>query len=362
MLDIALAVAVLLGGGVDILTDPQRQGTVAVAASAVAAMSAATIWRRRTPLLFVAAVMVLVLVLRTTVPNITDLNFLPIFVLLAPAYTVAAHDTKVRSALGLAICLTTFVVLSVVGSGRGTWYFAAGMGSAAWAIGRAVRAQRILAAELVQRSERLVNETVEREALAVAQERTRIANELNRDVADTLSSLIVQSRSAQRLLELDWGAADQAMEGIESTARLALAEVRQILGTLRRMEDDHLLSPLPGIRQLPALIARRAGQPDQVHLEISGEAGPVAASVDMAVFRLVEESLTHVSRSNGPVEVAVRYTAEFVELDIAAPVTPSEDWPTAAMRERVALCQGTLTRETGKICVRLPRTLEGSLT
>jgi signal transduction histidine kinase len=363
-----LAAAVLAGGASDVFGDPQRRGPWLVAAVAVAGMGAATLWRRQAPLAFTLAIMALIMVLRTTVPNITDLNFLPIFMLLVPPYTVAAHEDRVRSGIGLAACLATYVAISAIGSGRGTWYFAAGMGSAAWAIGRAVRARRLLAAQLQRRNERLTLERADREALALAQERTRIANELNQVVADCLCAAIAASENAQRLLGIDPAGADKAMESVENTARITLSEVRRILGALRRNEEDRLLSPQPGIGELHSAIDVARGRLPGLDLHVEGVPGAVPASLDLAVYRLVQDALGSVAvPSDDPIDIAVRYADDVVELEIAAPAGSALAWPTPAMGERVALCRGTIDVARPSLAqvamvVRMPRVFDEDLT
>ena len=241
--DITLTVAVLAGGLFDVLTDQKREGSLVVAVAAIAGMAVANMWRRRFPLAFTISVMVMVLVLRTTIPNITDLSFVPIFVLVAPPYTVAAYDNRIRSAMGLVVCCATYITMSAIGSGQGTWYFAIGVGCAAWAIGRAVGTRRQLAAELNGKAQRIAQEQEELEALAVAEERTRVASELHRVIAESLSALILQSQIVQQLLGGDPQKTDDTLADIERTARVTLTEVRHILGALRKSDAGPLLEP-----------------------------------------------------------------------------------------------------------------------
>lgn len=250
--DAALTVAVVAGGVLDVLTDDKRQGSLVVAVTAIAGMAAANMMRRRFPLAYTIWVMAIVVVLRTTVPNITDLSFVPIFVLAAPPYTVAAYDQRLQSAVGLAVCCATYITMSAIGSGRGTWYFAVGVGCAAWAIGRAVGARRQLAAQLRIKAERIAQAQDEKEALAVAEERARIAEELHQVIAESLSGLIVQSQTAQQLLGRDPLRSDDTMADIERSARTALADVRHILGALRKTDAAPLLTPQPRITLDPS--------------------------------------------------------------------------------------------------------------
>lgn len=50
-----------------------------------------------------------------------------------------------------------------------------------------------------------------------------------------------------------------------------------------------------------------------------------------------------------------------VELDVSAHSAPAASWPTLAMREPVALCDGELEADEGRLRVRFPRAFEAVL-
>ena len=64
-----------------------------------------------------------------------------------------------------------------------------------FAVGRALRGGRALAAELVRGNRRLAAEREHRARLAVADERTRIARELHVVVASSVSEMVVAASS-----------------------------------------------------------------------------------------------------------------------------------------------------------------------
>ena len=166
--------------------------------------------------------------------------------------------------LGLGICVTAIAAANLLEPGlssASSWVFSLGASTVpSWVTGRILRARRTLAAELRRTNERIVAEQHGREMLAIAEQRTRIARELQALVANSVSAMIVQTQAAQRLLVEVPGDADAAMAIIEDTGRQALAEMRRILGVLRRADDKPDLSPAPGVGQIPALVerARRA--------------------------------------------------------------------------------------------------------
>jgi signal transduction histidine kinase len=86
-----------------------------------------------------------------------------------------------------------------------------------------------------------------------------------------------------------------------------------------------------------------------VNLLVDGEPRPLAAGVDLAAYRIVQEALTN-TRKHGratQAEVALRYTPSAVEVEIidngtATGVHANGGHGLVGMRERVALYEGTL--------------------
>ena len=145
----------------------------------------------------------------------------------------------------------------------------------------------------------IASEREDRERLAVVDERTRIARELQAAVAHTLSTMVVQSEDAERLLDTDRAQADAAMAMIERTGRQALDEMRRILGVLRDPEQEVDLVPQPAVGQLYELIEAARATGRRVELHIEGAPRPLSASVDLAVYRIVQEALASTSAAAG---------------------------------------------------------------
>jgi signal transduction histidine kinase len=230
-----------------------------------------------------------------------------------------------------------------------------------------LRSRRDLAAELRRTSEQIAAERDARAQLAVADQRSRIATELQALVAADVSEMIVHTQNAQWMLQDHPAEADTAMAQVEVTGRHALAEMRRILGVLRHPDQEAELTPQPGIGQIPALIeqARQSRRP--ISLTVTGDPGPVPASVDLAVYRITEDALNGVSGDDTPVGLALSYTRAHVELCITARVRDDTAWPTASMRDRVALSQGdvdldTVAGDRSRLIVTLPRVFEAAHT
>ena len=357
---VALEIGVVAGG--------HRHGPLGLNMLVVAAIALAAIWRRRSPVGFLLVVAALAAVMNASLTPLDHSPLLAAYVLLVPAYTVAAWQARRQAVLGLAFLLASAAFSELVAQHQpvGNLVGAGFTMSAAWAAGRAIRARRSLASELQTTSARLAAEHEDRAQLAIAGERSRIASELHALVARRVAAMVVQAEGARSMLVHDQARADAAMGVIEDTGRRTLADMRRILGVLRHNGSRGELEPQPGVAQVYTLIqrARERGQP--VELSVDGEPGTLPAGVDLGVYRILEDALESARRQPEPtVGVALRFRAEDLELRVTARCEGPNGWPTDAMRERVALCDGALDDEGldgdgWHFIARMPRGMQGA--
>ena len=212
-----------------------------------------------------------------------------------------------------------------------------------WLFGRSVRAR-------AQRVAMLQREALQRERVAVGEERARIARELHDVVAHSVGAMVAQAQGGRRVLDRDPERTRAALVTIEETGRTALDEMRRSLGALRRPDGAAPLTPQPGMERLGVLIeeARRSGL--TVEHICEGRPEPLPAGVDLSAYRIVQEALTNTLKHAGPVHarVAVRYSGGTLELEISddgtatAAATAGDGHGLVGMRERVALYGGAL--------------------
>jgi signal transduction histidine kinase len=131
-----------------------------------------------------------------------------------------------------------------------------------------------------------------------------------------------------------------------------MAEMRRALGILRDTEQaGAALAPLPGLDRLPALLdqVRAAGLPVDVRVE--GTPQSLATSIDLSLYRIVQEALTNALKHARAThaEVVVCYAAHDVTLEVtddgrgsSPPTGRSGGAGTIGMEERVALFGGEL--------------------
>ena len=98
-----------------------------------------------------------------------------------------------------------------------------------------------------------------------------------------------------------------------------MAEMRRLLGMLRRSDDELALAPQPSLRHLDDLVeqVREAGLP--VDLRVEGEPRPLAPGIDLSAYRIVQEALTNALKHAGPARarVTVRYGDSELDIEIA---------------------------------------------
>ncbi|KOT92918.1 MULTISPECIES: sensor histidine kinase [Streptomyces] len=182
---------------------------------------------------------------------------------------------------------------------------------------------------------------------AVTAERARMARELHDMVANHLSAIAIHSTAALSLDDAD--TTRQALGVIRENSVAGLAEMRRLIGILRDDGGDAEPAAAPTLDGLGALVdGARANGLDVVLDADPGENLP--APVELAAYRIVQESLTNALKhaSQGTVRVRldrhegslrIRVTSPCGERD--APRAPGSGAGLVGMRERAALLHGT---------------------
>lgn len=146
---------------------------------------------------------------------------------------------------------------------------------------------------------------------------------------------------------------------MEQTGRDALAEIRLLLGVLRREDDELALAPQPTLAHIADLVrrARAAGLP--VDLHVVGTPAPLSAGADLTAYRVVQEALAGAVRAGAVAgaTVTVRYGDAVVDVEVLDAGAPRP--APMGIEERVALYGGELrtasSRDGGQaLRVRLP--------
>lgn len=189
---------------------------------------------------------------------------------------------------------------------------------------------------------------------AVIAERARMARELHDMVANHLSAVAIHSTAALSIDDPD--TSRNALKVIRENSVEGLAEMRRLIGLLREGGEDSAPAAAPTLASLDALIeqANTNGAPSGLvcALEDTRAAGSAAlpTPVELAAYRIVQESLTNALKhaAPGPVTVRLDLTGDVLAVEVTS-VSGSRPGPTApgsgaglvGMRERVALLGGS---------------------
>jgi signal transduction histidine kinase len=184
----------------------------------------------------------------------------------------------------------------------------------------ALRNRRSYIQLLLERLE-LAERTREEEAQRRAeQERLRIARDLHDVVAHTLTTINVQAGVTAHLADRDPSRAASALASIEAASHDALDELRAVLGVLREPGSaDAPLEPTPSLDGLGSLVDRFRESGGDIELEVDGESPEgIPEPVQLAAFRIVQESLTNATRHapGATARVRVAYDQDRLRVEI----------------------------------------------
>jgi signal transduction histidine kinase len=189
----------------------------------------------------------------------------------------------------------------------------------------------------------------------------RIARELHDVLAHNISLINVQAGVALHLMDEQPGQSRSALQAIKQASNDALGELRSVLDILRQGDEAPPRAPASGLASLDRLVAGAEATGLLVSAKVEGTPRPLSAGTDLAAFRIVQESLTNVTRHAGPASATVRIAYGDRELvvqiddDGKGSESASGRQPTdsdrqsrsgrglVGMRERVAALGGELT-------------------
>jgi signal transduction histidine kinase len=271
---------------------------------------------------------------------------------LAAAFLLGRLHDGLRARLGLLVVLggAATIVYNNPTHAAAELVFSPLLFAVGWVAGFAVR-ERSQQAEAAE--ERATRAELEREAaarVAVAEERARIARELHDIVAHAVSVMVLQVGAVRHKLPAELGEDADALRGVETTGRTALAEMRRLLGAMRRDGDGVELGPQPGLDAVDALLAEvgRAGLPAELHVE--GEPARLPRAIDLSAYRIVQEGLTnalkHARASRA--DVTLRYGPGELRIEVrddgrGAAGSDGAGFGLVGIRERVKIYGGEMT-------------------
>ena len=141
---------------------------------------------------------------------------------------------------------------------------------------------------------------------AVLAERQRIAREVHDVVAHSLSITLLHLTGTRHALQQDRDV-EEALEGLaeaERVGRTAMADIRRTVGVLA--EASAGTRPLPGARDIPALVERTRAAGLAVRYEQEGDLAAVPDLAGLGLYRIAQESLANIAKHGGGAPARMR--------------------------------------------------------
>ena len=324
------------------------------------AQSLPLVWRRRAPL----AVYCLVLASCTVQWVIGDGSGSNIGLMIG-LYTLARYWSLDRLRVAVVAAVPSVLVLVFRVPQQSPEYedlfFLASALAASIALGLVARERQVQLAALAERAAHAESDREQRAHIAVLAERARFSREMHDIVGHSLAVITGLADGGVRQVEANPVRGKQAFELIGDTSRHALADLRRTLGALRErpLEEGvegigtETLTPQPGVAEVTGLLERIRSAGPQVSFQVSGESAGLPRSVQLAIYRIVQESLTNSLKHAGPdtsVQVALAVGEESLHVSVSdtgsktRPTTPaaagSDGQGLTGVRERAALAGG----------------------
>jgi signal transduction histidine kinase len=239
-------------------------------------------------------------------------------------------------------------------------FFLATAVAACIALGLVARERQAQLRALSDRAAHAEFEREQRARMAVLAERARFSREMHDIVGHTLAVIIGLADGGVRQVEAKPERGRQVFELIGETSRHALADLRRTLGALReRPLDDGIeglgtitLTPQPGLADIAELLERTRSAGPRVSYHANSELDELPPSLQLAVYRIVQESLTNILKHAGA-ETSVQVVFEAGEGDLRVSISDTgSDHPAVpvaagppgqgltGVRERAALAGG----------------------
>lgn len=151
---------------------------------------------------------------------------------------------------------------------------------------------------------------------AADEERLRIARDVHDAIGHHLSAINVQAASALYRSSSDGNPQTDALSAIKASSAEALRELRTTLRALRAADEQAPTEPAPGMARIGDLVAGSRAAGVSVTLETPADTRPLPLEVDLAVYRIVQESLTNVARHAQAKQAMVRIERDAGEVRV----------------------------------------------
>ncbi|MET7651894.1 sensor histidine kinase [Streptomyces sp. NPDC005486] len=333
--------------------DPPERVPPTVTVTVLAALACAALaCRRRWPAVILAATTGIACVSMI----LSDVQGVYIGTPVVAAHTVAVRTGRRTAWTAGGAAAVAFGVTSLSTAG-GNWSAPGSQPLILWigmavAAGDAVRTRRAYIVLLEERARRAEQSREQEAARRVTQERLRIARDLHDVAAHHIAVIGVQAGVAGHTLRTDPDVAEESLALVRQAGRTVLEELSALLGVLRRDDDPMApVEPTRGLDGLDDLVGSFADAGLEVAWTLSGLPRPLPSPVDLAAYRIVQESLTNVHKHSGSsrARVAIEYAPDRLVVrirdegdggEVARAVPADGGYGILGMRERATAVGG----------------------
>ncbi|NUV63595.1 sensor histidine kinase [Streptomyces sp. CAI-85] len=272
--------------------------------------------------------------------QLTAVVALAVLIMLVIAYGELGVVDQQRSVDNMSIALLSGWFLSVI------------------AFSHAMRTRQAYLAEAEARALAAERERDVRAKQSATEERLRLARELHDVLGHNISLIHVQTNAALHRSTRRPGQTAElitALEFVRDTSKEALRELRGTLGVLRQVDEAAPTAPTAGLDRLGELADRAAVTGLKVTVTVEGEQPVLSPKISLAAYRIVQESLTNITRhaQAAHATIDVTYTPSELRVRIEDDGQGTADTTTrgsgiTGMTERARALGGRLTaRDTG---------------
>ena len=150
---------------------------------------------------------------------------------------------------------------------------------------------------------------------AQEEERHRLARDIHDGPAQSMANILVKTELCERLMDIDQEKSKEELRSLRIVVKDTLKDIRKTIYDLRPMSLDDL-GLIPTLERYICNFKRDTGI--EVELNVIGTVKKLEPAIEIAVFRVVQESLSNVSKhSQGTfVKVMVEYSDTRLNLAI----------------------------------------------
>ncbi|HEX3047785.1 MAG TPA: sensor histidine kinase [Bacillota bacterium] len=197
--------------------------------------------------------------------------------------------------------------------------------------------------ELEAAQARLLDYSKQIEKITVLEERNRIARELHDSIGHSLAGILMQVDAAMQLLKANQSKGMEVLQAAYDNVNQSIETVRQTVGSLRptayQTHTSSLLEMIEKFRQITGVV---------VEYKTSGVPYPLFPSVEVVVYRNIQEALTNAVRHGQAQQIAIHliFKPESLEVLVADDGVgcpePKQGLGLSGMEERLELIGGSI--------------------